>query len=204
MVKDNEREQDDRERRERIELLRKQIDSEVDGPVVHGSVSDCSSDVEEEFLKYVLAYETAAMTTHMACLERAGYTPPPAASLDDDALRRELWTLIGKLADIRVFLYSTDHLSDRDLYTALYDDLLRHEVEDMSSDLDGAWHLDILGSCSDEDTELYLRHYADEDHRAHWRKQFPAEPMPQHEDPPYDRDRHLPQREYPDHPPPDR
>ncbi len=62
---------------------------------------------------------------------------------------------------------------------------------------DSACHLDIIGSGSEEDIEIALKYYDDEEERAFWREQFPEDPIPDHEDPPYDRDRHLPQRDYP-------
>ncbi len=59
-----------------------------------------------------------------------------------------------------------------------------------------AWHIDILGSGSEADNDLWLKHYADEETRQHWLKDFPDDEIPPHEDPPYDRDRHLPQATY--------
>ena len=56
-----------------------------------------------------------------------------------------------------------------------------------------ALHLDVLGGGSEEDLHLNLKYYADEEERRDWAKDWPEEPMPAHEDLPYDRDRHLPQ-----------
>ena len=39
---------------------------------------------------------------------------------------------------------------------------------------------------------LYLKYYADEDWRQQWMADFPDYDLPAHENPPYDRDRHLP------------
>ena len=40
-------------------------------------------------------------------------------------------------------------------------------------------------------TTLYLKHYAEEESRQNWIKDF-HETIPEHVDPPYDRDRFLP------------
>ena len=116
--------------------------------------------------------------------------------MTDDELHKKLWEVIRKLAELRVFLYHTDHLNDRELYTALWNSLLREETTIMPLDPDSACHLDIIGSGSEEDIKIGLKFYDDEEERAHWRKSFPEDHTPDHEEPPYDRDRHLPQREY--------
>jgi len=54
--------------------------------------------------------------------------------------------------------------------------------------------IDMVGSGSESDVSVYLRHYADEEHRRQWRIEFPDFDVPPHERPPYDRDRHLPPR----------
>lgn len=60
---------------------------------------------------------------------------------------------------------------------------------------------DLLGSGRETDTYLYLKYYADQDWRQRWLADFPDYDMPAHEDPPYERDRHLPQSD--DEPPPE-
>jgi hypothetical protein len=104
-----------------------------------------------------------------------------------------LWEVIGALARMRVFINQTNHLNDRELYTLLSREVLREETPMLTFDPDSAWHLDLLGSGSEEDTYLYLKYYADEDWRRQWLADFSDYEMPAHEDPPYDRDRRLPQ-----------
>jgi hypothetical protein len=99
---------------------------------------------------------------------------------------------------LRMFLYSTDHLSDRELYEELRHNVLREEGPAMPVNEDSAWHIDLVGSGSEEDSEFYLRYYADEETRQRWAKDWPDDAMPAYETPPYDRDRHLPARDQPE------
>ena len=56
-----------------------------------------------------------------------------------------------------------------------------------------AYMIDLTGRGSDEDNQIYLKYYADEEHRRQWAHDWPDDPLPDHEDPPFDRDRFLPQ-----------
>jgi hypothetical protein len=90
-----------------------------------------------------------------------------------------------------VILYSTDHLSDRELYTLLWTDLLIEDHENIPEGLAVTTHLDILGGWSADDMEVFLRYYADDEMRKEWAEEY-SKPIPEHIDPPYDRDRFLP------------
>lgn len=63
----------------------------------------------------------------------------------------------------------------------------------MPLDESSAWHIDLTGSGSEEDTYLYLKYYADEEARQRWAADFPDDEMPEHAEPLFDRDRYLPQ-----------
>jgi hypothetical protein len=138
------------------------------------------------------AWEDGPWTTNFAQLTAAGIDLPHPDTLDDTLLTAKLWEVIFALANLRVFLDQTDHLSDRELYTVLWNECLRHEVPDLPPHPDEASHVEMLGGWSNEDILNYLRYYADEDEREHWRRDCPDQEMPPHEDPPYDRDRMLP------------
>jgi len=108
----------------------------------------------------------------------------------------KLWEVIHHLVSLRVFLSETDHLSDRELYTLLWNDILHEETKNVEMDQDSACHIQLLSGGGDEDNQLYLKYYADEEWREQWRKDYPKDRIPDHEDPPHDRDQHLPQPTY--------
>ncbi|MCA1635126.1 MAG: hypothetical protein LC802_15900 [Acidobacteria bacterium] len=154
---------------------------------------DCPPEVAAQFWQSVAAYEQAPLTTHFRQLEEAGVELPDPEAINDQRLTAKLWEMIEALARRRVFLGQTDHLSDRGLYTLLWRELLREPVKDMPLDESAAWHIDITGSGSEEDTYLYLKYYADEETRQCWAADFPDDGMPEHAEPPFGRDRYLPQ-----------
>jgi len=185
------------DRRIRIDHLKKEAWELSGGEMMTWSGGeDEDSPVVEEFWERVVAFEKAPRGTRFAQLHRAGVALPPPDSLTDAELHGKLWEVIDKLAALRVFLYHTDHLGDRDLYALLWDDLLREETAILPPDPDSACHLDIIGSGSEEDVQIGLKYYDDEEERARWHESFPEASIPDHEDPPYDRDRHLPKRDY--------
>ncbi len=155
---------------------------------------DCLTELREQFWEEVLAYEKGEWTAHFDELTEAGMVLPAPEALDDAQLPAKLQELIHGLALLHCYLYNTDHLSDRELYEELWQEALREEGPRMPVDEDSAWHIDLVGSGSGEDTAIYLRYYADEEERRCWAGEWPDEPMPEHEKPPYDRDQHLPKR----------
>ena len=192
--------EDVREKRtpeERIETLKRRAEELSGGQMKVGGLDDYpSAEVEEGFWKYVVDYEEAPWTTNFQQLENAGVSLPAPDSLTDEELTAKLWEVIQKLALLHVFISQTDHLSDRELYTHLWTESLREETKAMPMVAGSAWHLELLGSYSEEDMQLFLKYYADDDFRRQWHKDWPKDPIPPHEDPPYDRDRLLPKVDY--------
>lgn len=186
--------EDDREKR--IEDLKRRAEELCGGQMEVGGPNDCSSETEEAFWEHVVDYEEAPWTTHFHQLESAGVALPQPDSLNDQEVAVKLWEVIQKLALLRVFIEQTDHLSDRELYTHLWSDSLREDTKALPLDPDSAWHIQLLSSGSDEDNQLYLKYYADDVWRKDWHESFPDDPIPAHEDPPYDRDRLLPRPDY--------
>ena len=179
----------------RIEKLCREIDEVAGGEMLDGKIASCDPKIEEAFLENVLALETHGFVRPFDVLIKDGFDLPPPGQLDDAPLKVKLWELIRELARHRLFLHSTDHLNDRELYTWLVTDALREELMGFGLPF-GNCHLDVLGGCSDEDLLLSMRYYSDDDERARWAKDFPDFPMPPKEKPPFDRDRYLPKLEY--------
>jgi len=181
---------DEPSQEERINKLRAELEK------LGGSTSTLESmpaDMEEEFLRHVLEYETAEQISLLRLLENSGLEVPPPASLDDDALQIKLKDLIDRMASVGSYLLHTNHLSDRDLYEYLYHDALREETVLFPENPSYAYMIDLTGSGSEDDNQTYLKYYADEEYRRRWAHDWPDDRMPEHEDPPFDRDRFLPQ-----------
>lgn len=185
---------------ERIEDLKRRAEELCGGQMTVGALDDypseMSEEVEEGFWKHVVDYEEAPWTTNFQQLENAGVSLPSPDSLKDEELTAKLWEIIQKLALLHVFIEQTDHLSDRELYTHLWTDTLREESKAMPLVAGSTWHIQLLSGGSEEDNLLYLKYYADEDWRRQWHEDWPNDPIPAHEDPPYDRDRMLPKPDY--------
>ena len=181
---------DEPSQEERINKLRAELEK------LGGSTSTLESmpaDMEEEFLRHVLEYETAEQISLLRLLENSGLEVPPPESLDDDTLTTKLKGIIDRMASVGSYLLHTNHLSDRNLYEYLYHEALREETVLFPENPSYAYMIDLTGSGSEDDNQTYLKYYADEEYRRQWAHDWPNDRIPEHEDPPFDRDRFLPQ-----------
>ena len=140
-------------------------------------------------------------------LKKYGFTPLRPAEVSDAHLRGRLWELIYALAGRRIFLHSTDHLSNRALCEWL-DEFLDEDCADCPLEAETNYRVDVSDHTngSDDGTQTWLRFFASEKERAEWLRDFPDCPMPPREKPPHDRDRFLPEPPMPRSawsPPPD-
>ena len=150
-------------------------------------------ELREQFWRRVMNTESAPTTDLVKELKAIGVELPEPDGLDDDALHAALWKIIDALGTLHVYLDQTDHLSDRELYTKLLRETLPEEMDALDGDENSSWHIDMLGCCSREDIALFLKYYADEEQREFWRRRNPEDVLPEHVNPPYDRDSRLPQ-----------
>lgn len=130
---------------------------------------------------------------------RLGFVPEPPAAINDTDLPGRLWEFIYALAGRRFYLHDTDHLSDRELYVWLYDEWLPEETADVPPEAEFNCHVDAseYGTGSESGTNIWLRYYASPRDREEWLMGAEGEPLPPHEDLPFDRDRWLPEAPVP-------
>ncbi len=157
--------------------------------------ADDPKDLEEEFWDNVAAYDSEEPRPLSTVLTETGVTLPAPEELDDTRIAAKLWELINKLALLGTFLHNTNHLSDRELYETLWREELREPAVLLPGNASYSYHIDMVGSGSEEHMHLYMKYYAAEDERRSWLKEWPKDELPEHEDPPHDRDRRLPRSE---------
>ena len=154
---------------------------------------DCPPEAESDFLESMRRFEEAPLASFLDRLVRhRGFVPPAPDELTDEELPDAIMRLVGELAALDIYLTSTDHLGDRELYTHLMENSLLELNPDVGVGSGWRNHLDILGGCSEEDIDLHLKYYADDEDRAHWAAEFPDPPIPEKAPKPYDRDRFFP------------
>ena len=182
---------DEPSQEERIAKLRAELEK-LGGTTT--KLESMPADMEEEFLRHVLKYETADPISLLTLLAKLGVEVPAPDQLDDKTLETKLKGVINGMASLGAYLLHTNHLSDRELYEFL-SDCLTEEVVLFPDNPDSAYIIDLIGgveSGSDEDIQTYLKYYADEKDRVKWGHDWPGDKIPKHEDPPFDRDRFLP------------
>ena len=130
-------------------------------------------------------------TTLFALLTEAGVALPRPEDIPDADLSKILWDVIHGMAALGAVLYSTDHFSDRDLYSTLWRDTLRQDHPIVPENHPMTTHIDFLGGWSNQDIHNFLKYYADEDQRQRFAA-IGGDPIPDHADPPYSRDHLLP------------
>ena len=122
-------------------------------------------------------------------LAERGVEMPHPSELDEEALHERLWQAIEMMGTIGMYLESTDHLSDRQLYEYLLEQLRQPEML-FPDDPRSATTLSPIGGGGEP--EIWLRYYADDEDRKYWMEDFPDFDMPHKEDPPFQRDHLLP------------
>lgn len=162
--------------------LRDELEPYFDESITRLNVCEMPTEVENEFLASMLAWERAPTRPICQWFEPE-IRPPHPAALDEISLRAALDDLVQQLFSRRIILDFTDHLSDRQLYQLICRDILPSPEKQLET----AHHY-LHWDCADtgDNPEVWLRHYATEAERELWTESN-WEPLPPHEDPPYPR-----------------
>lgn len=148
--------------------LRDELEPYRDESIDDPSVTRMSLRTENEYLASMLAWERAP-----ALPIASWFTPtleiPSPDSLSDERLTMLLLDTIDQLFAQNIVLRFTDHLSDRELYTIIYRDILpccEKKVEIQGKHLE--WY------CID-DNDSWLRFYADAIERRRYQEEHDVE-----------------------------
>jgi hypothetical protein len=183
---------------ERIAKLKQRVIELGGSPEFSFEAPDAPPEILEQFWRNVVEFEERELG-----LIPSVVLPPLEFPDPKDLTEEELGDLLSKkieeLAERRIFLDQTNHLTDRELY----EELCTPEMQELSTQAvpdNGSVHFDILGGYSDRDIELFLRFYADDDERERWQKEWPEDRIPPKETPPCQRDSTLPKPDFPNLP----
>jgi hypothetical protein len=178
--------------------LRNALDPYLDEAVIRIDSGHLSTPMENEFLASMLAWERAPVVPIYQWFDPPLELPRPnslgASETDVEGtnaeLRDVLWDTIEKLYEKKIVLDFTDHLTDRQLYTMIFRDILPTEEKQM-----GAHRHYLHWDCADvgDSAEVWLRYYASLEDREQWLTEN-DEDMPDSEPPPYPRDLPRPPR----------
>jgi hypothetical protein len=160
--------------------LRDELEPYRDESIDDPSVTRMSLRTENEYLASMLAWERAPALPIASWFTPVLEIPSPDA-IDDTMLSSLLWETIHRLYSQKVVLRLTDHLSDRELYTIIYRDIL--PCCEKKVELPGKY---LEWRCI-EDNETWLRYYADAIDRRRFQEEHGIE-IPRTETPPYRRD----------------
>ncbi|MEM9588694.1 MAG: hypothetical protein AAGA03_15540 [Planctomycetota bacterium] len=151
--------------------LRDELEPYRDDSIDDPTQRRMSLKAENEYLASMLAWERAPALPVAQWFEPPLVIPAPE-TLDDADLRRTLWKTVDQLYTQRIVLQYTDHLSDRELYRLIYRDILPScEKKLHVPNHDFTWH------CV-EDTDTWLRYYADPVERRRYQEDNQAELPP--------------------------
>ncbi|MEE8460430.1 MAG: hypothetical protein V3S08_11170 [Phycisphaerales bacterium] len=181
------------DQKRRIARLKSRARELAGGTLVCGESDEIDADLLEQFWTDVVAFESAPKRPLTQLLAKSGFDLPPAPQLSGPALRRTLRALIRRLARWKYYLVHTDHLSDRDLYTLLREDVLTQPDSELSPESAASMIFDLaLFDRGLPPGTTFLRYYADQQMRRDMARELAPEKLPEHTDPPFDRDRRLP------------
>ena len=150
-------------------------------------------DVWTRYQRVLAAENQGSTTTDKERLETLGVRVPHPSTVKETELHSVLWDVLEGLAHFHVYILSTDHLSDQELYRELWQKYLNQPVPSLPPDNASLSLIDLAWSNGPEDGTVFLTYYADQEIRKDWREDHPGEPLPPKRSRRYERDIQLPQ-----------
>ncbi len=155
--------------------LRDELEPFFDESISRLNVHDLPTQTENAYLASMLAWERAPVVPISQWFEPELVLPHPSSIFNEKQLHALLWDTIRKLFDKQIVLLFTDHLSDRELYSLIYRDILPSQEKKFDR-AECYLHWDCADSSGDPDT--WLRYYASDEERQwwaeHWQGALPA------------------------------
>ncbi|GHT12409.1 hypothetical protein FACS1894170_07190 [Planctomycetales bacterium] len=165
--------------------LRSELEPYMDESIFRVHFHHRSVRFENDFLAGMLDWELSPTEPVARWFEPELQIAPPE-TLSDDQLTAALEYVVQKLFDKKFVLDFTNHLSDRELYTLIYRDILPLRVKRLQHQ-----RCYIHWDCTYGDDDLWLRYYASDNDRNEYRLCSGKVPVPK-EIPPYYRDLPMP------------
>ncbi|HKJ90961.1 MAG TPA: hypothetical protein VJ960_07505 [Oceanipulchritudo sp.] len=148
-----------------------------------------SDKAETDFLQRLIEGDRANMNPHEAGLDlrkilETEINPPETVDdLDDNTVERYLRQMVEILARYHLCLFSTNHLTDRELYDYILERVVREPLGIGPNPIGTLIHHD----CCPCEAEEWVSHYANEDERKEWEAIY-GEPSPARAELPSNRD----------------
>ncbi|MDZ4820601.1 MAG: hypothetical protein SGJ20_16675 [Planctomycetota bacterium] len=162
--------------------LRDELEPFFDESIERLNAHELTTPAENDLLASMLAWERAPVLAISQWFTPELKLPRPE-SLDHHQLHEELWHTVQQLFEKRIVLDFTDHLTDRQLYTLIYRDILPSQEKKIDH-LNNYLHWDCSDAGGRED--IWLRYYATDEDRMLWFDETHGE-LPERELPPYPR-----------------
>ncbi|MCL2004908.1 MAG: hypothetical protein FWG73_01980 [Planctomycetaceae bacterium] len=164
--------------------LRMELEPYADESISRVSLKHRSLRHENEFLAGMLDWEISPAEPISRWFTPELCIPAPE-KLNDEQVLKILETVVAQLFEKKLILDFTDHLSDRELYSLIFRDILPSREKNLRN-RNGFIHWD----CSCGDNDVWLRFYASDDEREQFQN-CTGKVLPPKEIPPHYRD--LPQ-----------
>lgn len=163
-------------------MLRDELEPLFDESIGSVDYRAMSTHRENEFLESMLEWERAPMVPISQWFDPELVLPHPDR-LSNEELSELLDTVVEQLHEKQVVLDFTNHLSDRQLYTLVYRDILPSYEKKLSTRR-SFLHWDCANI--EGDPNIWLRYYASDEERDVWADET-GEQLPPREVPPFAR-----------------